>query len=282
MALEKKEKRILYLTEYRPQFLIWAKKILGEEYNWTNEEKKSIAKACADKMNERAWSVRIKKYLKRRGAAKKPCGSDTTDERSSRDGTSPRHSVWNADEIIDNDPTSASKSTRRPSPELSSSEIRHLRAEINRELARQRKKRAVKVTKRESKAAVQKSSKGRVRSRPPKPPPDALQKPKSAQVMFPTVLVSYEVLLRTLRMCSDTPRFRRHWTSRQAGSWQDPKPSPVTLRPASKEMPTITSFMTAHHVLLRSPVSLHLNIPRFKHDAGKQRVEVKVQSRNRM
>lgn len=133
--------------------------------------------------------MRIKKYLKKQGAAKKPCGSDTTDERSSRDGTSPRHSVRNADEIIDNDPTSASKSTRRPSPELSSSEIRHLRAEINRELARQRKKRVAKVTKRESKAAVQKSSKGRVLSRPPKSPPDALQKPKSAQVVFPTVLV---------------------------------------------------------------------------------------------
>lgn len=197
MELKKKEKIILDLTEYRPQLLIWAKKFLGKEYNWTNKEKKSIAKACADEMNERAWSVRIKKCLKRQGAAKKPCGSDTTDEHPSRNGTSPRHLVRNADEIIDNDPISASKSTRRPSPKLSSSEIQHLRAEINRELTRQRKKRVAKANKRESKAAVQKSLKGRVRSRPPKPPPDALQKPKLAQVVFPTVLVSYEVLLRS-------------------------------------------------------------------------------------
>ena len=41
--LEKKERTILDLTDYRPQFLIWAKDYLDEEYDRTNKEKKLIA-----------------------------------------------------------------------------------------------------------------------------------------------------------------------------------------------------------------------------------------------
>lgn len=84
MALVKKEQKVLDQAEYFLEFLSWARGYLGSEFDVTVQEKKSIARACGDKMNKRAWTARIQNCLAKQKAADKKKESDTTDQRSTK------------------------------------------------------------------------------------------------------------------------------------------------------------------------------------------------------
>jgi hypothetical protein len=84
VALEKKEHKVLDQARYLLEFLSRAKEYLGGEFDIAVQEKRSIAGACAYKMNKRAWTASIKNHLAKQKAADMKRGSDTTDQRSTK------------------------------------------------------------------------------------------------------------------------------------------------------------------------------------------------------
>lgn len=71
MALEKKEQKVLDEAGYHRAFLSRAKDYLGRDFDIALESNRSIAAACASKMNKMAWTARIKNYLAEEKRAQK-------------------------------------------------------------------------------------------------------------------------------------------------------------------------------------------------------------------
>ena len=59
VAPEKKDQKILDQIEYFLEFLSWAQEYWGNELDIRVQEKKSVVRACAGKMNKRVWTACI-------------------------------------------------------------------------------------------------------------------------------------------------------------------------------------------------------------------------------
>ena len=133
MSLEKKDQRILHHSEYLDQFLSWARRYLGDEYDMAVRDERSIAGACAEKMNRRAWTARIQKFL-----AEHKFG---TTGRSVTDRCSTEHAARLRDEEVDQyndkDPPSvryskdAVTSVPQPRTDFSVTECKLMQRRIN-------------------------------------------------------------------------------------------------------------------------------------------------------
>ncbi len=139
VAREKKEQKVLDQAEYFLEFLSWARKYLDSEFDIRVQEKKSIAKACADNMNKRARTARIQNYLAKQKAADKKKGSDITDptfKRAMHFRESENFKQESDAMILDDDSSSNTTiNLRQPSSELSTSEFGYTQAQINRSVA---------------------------------------------------------------------------------------------------------------------------------------------------
>ena len=79
-VLKKKEQKVPDNIGCHPASLSWAREYLGGDFDIALTANKSIAGACAEKMNKMAWTAGIKNHLARESGPHKR-GSDTKDRR---------------------------------------------------------------------------------------------------------------------------------------------------------------------------------------------------------
>lgn len=140
IALEKQLNRILDQTEYLNEFLDWTKRFLGGDYDTIVQKKSSIAGACAEIMNERAWTARIQNYIVKQQSDRNQGGTDSAERYPNARGMYSQ-SLGESEQgsktkPLDDNQILGTREVLRGSPEeLSMSKFRYMQAQINRSVA---------------------------------------------------------------------------------------------------------------------------------------------------
>ena len=144
MALEKREQKVLDEAGYHRAFLSWAKDYLGRDFDIALESNRSIAAACASKMNEMAWTARIKNYLAEEKRAQKT-ESDTEHQYLTKRAMHSRNTKGSEQKVggpaldAEDDSSDSMDRRRQPSSVLTTSEFRYMQGQINRSIVENRK-----------------------------------------------------------------------------------------------------------------------------------------------